>query len=89
MIYDTYLVSQAEALADGRHAHIVANMVAAYKGAYQMALDAGTDFNVDLFNRAERELVMFVAIKKSENLDIDEFLDEERYKPHRHAKPAN
>jgi len=74
MHLDLYLISMAEFYANGRYTHHVANMVAAYKGSYNMALDTGAQQDVDLFLEAERDLQAFVNKRKLERFDKDDYI---------------
>lgn len=86
MFLDSFLISSAESLAGGADIHHLANMIAAYKGAYYMALDSGLSQDISLFEEAEKELIAFIAKKKVESVDDDSYVDEERYKEKYHKE---
>jgi hypothetical protein len=73
MFLDLFLISQAEALANGRYIHKVKNMVAAYHMAYELALASGTDEDVEMFKQTQKDLRKFINRRKVEKVDPDEY----------------
>lgn len=73
MILDLFLISQAESLANGRYAHKVKNMIAAYRAAYDFALASGSDADVALFKEAQKDLRQFINRRRAEKIDPDEY----------------
>lgn len=73
MILDTFLIAQAEMLANGRYVHKVQNMVAAYRVAYELALDSGCQEDVDIFLAAQKEIRQFINRRKVDKTDLDEY----------------
>lgn len=79
MKVDLSLIQQAEFLANGRHVHKVANLVAGYRGTYEWALESPDPESIDLFKEAERRLLAFVAKKRKEryqnNKDLQQSIE--------------
>ena len=66
MQLDPYLITSCESKATGQHIHKIKNMIAAYRSAYNLALDCGDDYSVSLFLEAESQLINFLNQRKME-----------------------
>jgi len=73
MFFDLFLIAQAEALSNGRYIHRVADLVAAYRAAYNFALDSGLKYDIDTFNLAQQDLRKFVSERRAEKIQPDEY----------------
>ena len=73
MHYDWALVSQVESLADGRSVHHVPTMLSNYKQAYNFAICSNLETDIKLFQETEAQLRAFVAKKKIEKYEREQF----------------
>ena len=72
MYLDTFLIAQAESLANGRYIHKVQNMVAAYRSAYELAIDENPA-HVAIFLIAQKDLRKFINQRRLEKTDVSEY----------------
>ena len=73
MELDLYLINQVKSLSNGRFIHHTENLIAAYKGCYNFALDVGTEESVELFRESEAEMRKFIAERRLEQLKNSDY----------------
>lgn len=72
MILDTFLIAQAESLANGRYIHLVQNMVASYRMAHELVID-GDPESTAIFQEAQKNLRKFINQRKVEKIDLEDY----------------